>query len=142
VRSHLALFLFITIAQWVPSAQAIDLFVTDKVIVDSGRDLFKRHCVRCHGDNAMGGAVDTGKESVRTPDLTTLAKRNGGILPIWGVYEVVSGSKVLAEHRSRTMPIWGEEFAKARGITKANKETIVRGRILALLAFLSTIQQK
>ncbi len=142
MRNYCKLFLLAIAGQGVWPVQAMDLLVADKAIVESGQELFKRNCARCHGDNASGSAVDTGKETVHAPALTTLAKRNGGMLPIWGVYEVVSGSKVLAEHRTRTMPIWGEEFAKARGVTKANKESIVRGRILAILAYLSTIQEK
>lgn len=142
MRADFAVSLLVALAASHPSAQAMDLFVTDKAIVDSGHDLFKRHCARCHGDDARGNAVDTAKQSVQAPNLTTLAQHNGGTLPVWGVYEVVSGSKVLAEHRTRTMPIWGEKFAKLRGVTKENKESIVRGRIMAILAYLSTIQQQ
>jgi hypothetical protein len=126
----------------VPSAHALDIFVADHVIVKSGHDLFEHYCTRCHGADGAGATADSGKETIKAPSLLTLAKRNGGTFPIWGAYEVVDGSKVVAEHRSRAMPIWGEEFAKSRKITKENKDAIVRGRILAILAYLSTIQEK
>jgi len=125
-----------------PSAQALDILVTDQVIVKSGHDLFEHHCARCHGADAAGATSNSGKETIKAPSLLDLAKQSGGNLPIWGAYEVIDGSKVVVEHRNRAMPIWGEEFAKSRTITKENKDAIVRGRILAILAYLSTIQEK
>ena len=133
----------IAAVQFVPvTAVAIDLLTVDQAIVKSGHSLFERYCTKCHGGDATGGTGDSGKEAIKAPNLTGIAKKNGGTLPLWETYEIVSGSKVLAEHRTRAMPIWSRELAKAPGITKENAESIVRGRILAILAYLSTIQEK
>lgn len=139
-----ALSLAVTIAvQFAPvAAKAIDLFSADQAIVQSGHTLYERHCAKCHGADATGSTADTGKETIKAPDLTGIAKKNGGTLPLWETYEVVSGNKVVAEHRTRAMPIWSRELAKAPGINQENAESIVRGRILAILAYLSTIQEK
>ncbi|MBI2801142.1 MAG: c-type cytochrome [Gammaproteobacteria bacterium] len=143
MRAGITSLVLVAVIQIAPAtAHAVDFLTPDQAIVNSGRVQFEKNCARCHGADATGGTADTKVETVKAPDLTGLAKKSGGTLPLWEVYEVVSGSKVLAEHRTRAMPIWSEELAKARGINKENKEAIVRGRILAILAYLSTIQEK
>ncbi len=134
---------FVAAIQWAPTTvSAIDLISPDQAIVNSGRAQYQQHCAVCHGADATGGTVDAKGQTVKTPNLTELAKKSGGTLQLLDVYEVVSGSKAVAEHRSRTMPMWGAELAKARGINPENKEAIVRGRIFSILAYLSTIQEK
>ena len=143
MRSFIPTLVIAVAFQFGPAAsQAVEMMSPDQAIVDSGRVQYQGHCAKCHGSDATGAEISVKGETIKTPDLTTLAKKGGGALPLWDVYEVVSGSKVVAEHRTRTMPIWSEELAKARGITTENKEAIVRGRIFAILAYLSTLQAK
>lgn len=124
-----------------PAAGAVDLLATDQAIVESGRGLYRQHCASCHGADATGGAAIGAAETVKAPALTGLAKKNGGVFPFWALYEMVSGAELLPAHRVRTMPIWSEALAKTPKIGKADEKAIVRGRITAILAYLSTVQE-
>lgn len=123
------------------AATARDLLDSDDAIVNTGHTLFHNHCASCHGEDARGGGVDTGFETTLARDLTKLAERNGGTLPFWSLYEVISGSELLPAHgTSRHMPIWGLAMQETPGIDGDNAQSIVRGRILAIMAYLATVQ--
>ena len=82
---------------------------------------------------------------VGPPDLTQLAKKNQGILPMNRLYEVSEGGTVAA-HGTRDMPIWGQVYRdesqqQLRG-TPFPPEWSVRGRIMALVEYLETLQQR
>lgn len=47
---------------------------------------------------------------MRVPDLTVLAKNNGGEFPMARVRRVIMGGSTMASHRSREMPVWGPIF--------------------------------
>jgi hypothetical protein len=84
-----------------------------------------------------------------------LAKNNNGEFPTNAVYEIVDGSKTIPAHGNREMPIWGERFNpivklphhvdpsywKLAGPDQS-PEVVVRKRILAVVDYLSRIQQK
>ncbi len=40
-------------------------------------------------------------------DLTTFAKKNGGVFPLSAVYEAVDGRNATGSHATHEMPIWG-----------------------------------
>ena len=111
--------------------------VTDEAIVSIGSKLYQKHCAECHGADAEGGAVSGVAETVEAPDLTGLAARNGGEFPFWELYEQISGSELMPAHATRHMPIWGQELAVDG--SEVDAET-ARGRILALMAYLATLQ--
>ena len=46
----------------------------------------------------------------KVPDLTTLARRNGGKFPAVRVRGIIAGDKRYAAHGSREMPVWGPIF--------------------------------
>jgi hypothetical protein len=82
------------------------------------------------------------KATVR-PLLTQLSKKHGGVFLFWRVYEEIEGSKdvVIRGHGTREMPIWGERFRFERSGDEDQKMG-VRGRILALVYYLQSIQEK
>ena len=78
------------------------------------------------------------------PDLTTLAKSNGGVLPVSAMYDVIVGDKDVGAHGSRDMPVWGNRY-RVRVEAKETDATIERRateQIDALVRYLRSIQAK
>jgi hypothetical protein len=48
--------------------------------------------------------------TVMVPDLTRIAKRQGGIYPAEKVRQIIDGRTPLRPHGTREMPVWGYEF--------------------------------
>ncbi len=84
--------------------------------------------------------------TVKPTDLTLIAKKNNGVLPVERLNEVIDGRKMVGTHGSRDMPVWGREYSIKAGEyymdVPYNQEAYVRGRILALAEYLSRIQVK
>jgi mono/diheme cytochrome c family protein len=114
--------------------------------VDVGKREFETNCAVCHGVNAIGGGLYTAHLKITPPDLTILAKRNGGVFPINDVYEAIDGRKQIAPHGTRDMPIWGTRYsiraAEHYVDVPYEGEAYVRNRILLLIDYLYRIQQK
>jgi mono/diheme cytochrome c family protein len=54
-----------------------------------GKLEYEKGCIGCHGVDAKGSGVHTPRLKNDPPDLTVLAKANGGIFPIQKIYEEV-----------------------------------------------------
>ena len=86
----------------------------------------------------------------RTPaDLTTLARKNGGVFPVDRVYSVIDGREVMKGHGDRDMPIWGNDYRQEKleagehyYDVPYDMEMYVRARILSLIDYLYRIQAK
>jgi len=76
----------------------------------TGEALYHAHCASCHGDSGRGDGL-VGK-ALRTPltDLTTLARKNGGVFPEAVVAEFIDGQRDVTAHGPRSMPVWGQRF--------------------------------
>jgi hypothetical protein len=74
---------------------------------------------------------------IKPANLTQLSKRNGGKFPFWRVYRVIDGREEVRAHGPRSMPIWGSWLQRTEG-----SDLIVTGRILELVYYLKSIQQK
>jgi mono/diheme cytochrome c family protein len=123
--------------------------------VDIGKSEFQSSCASCHGADGKGKGPVSGQLKVPPSDLTMLARNNNGVFPTNAVYEIIYGSKTIAAHGSREMPIWGERFNpivrlphyvdpsywKLAG-PEQSPEVVVRTRILAVIDYLNRIQQK
>jgi mono/diheme cytochrome c family protein len=113
-----------------------------------GRHEFDMNCAICHGIDARGGGPMRPFLARVPADLTSLARRNGGVFPKDAVAELIDG-RATAEpgpHGTREMPIWGNVYREQsdyqmRGMPFPSDWT-VRGRILALTDYLSTLQQR
>ncbi len=123
--------------------------------VDIGKSEFQSSCASCHGVDAKGNGPVSSQLKISPPDLTKLAKGNNGVFPTDAVYETISGMKTITAHGTREMPIWGERFNPIINLPhyvdpsywemagpEKKPEVVVRKRILAVIDYLSRVQQK
>jgi mono/diheme cytochrome c family protein len=105
----------------------------------AGQDLFRFYCATCHGRDGKGNGPVAAALKVAPPDLTRLARRNGGAFPRERVEAfVTNGGNVLTPtHGSSDMPVWGPVF---RGLDPS--DTFVKVRIANLVEYLESIQAK
>ena len=87
--------------------------------VDIGKTEFQSSCASCHGADAKGNGPVSGQLKTPPSDLTLLARNNNGVFPTNAVYETIYGSKSVAAHGTREMPIWGERFNPIIGLPHA-----------------------
>ncbi|MDD2919288.1 c-type cytochrome [Rhodoferax sp.] len=112
---------------------------------DLGKMEFDANCAVCHGADGKGNGSLRELLRVSPTDLTQLAKKNQGILPMGRMYEVIDGANVPS-HGTRDMPIWGRTYQaenaqnllEARGSFDA--QALVRARILALIEYINRLQ--
>lgn len=77
-----------------------------------GANIFRDFCAPCHGLDGRGkGPVSRNLRQV-VPDLTRLARRNGGKFPSSHVRDTLmfGGDQPLPAHGSKPMPVWGPIF--------------------------------
>jgi len=105
--------------------------------VIQGADLYRAHCAVCHGKDATGGGPAAAALKSMPPDLTQLAKKNGGKFPVGNVRQLLGGGSSTPAHGSEEMPIWGPVFRAMNP-----NESIAKLRVDNLMRYLESIQQK
>jgi mono/diheme cytochrome c family protein len=112
--------------------------------IDLGKREFEAKCAVCHGLDARGNGPYADQLKNRMPDLTTLAKRNGGVFPVSKTFETIEGAG--KGHGPRDMPVWGLDYTAKAAETLPdmpyNQAVYVRTRIMALLEYLNQLQVK
>ena len=114
---------------------------------DLGKMEYEAKCASCHGVKGKGNGPAARYMSGKVPDLTVLAKNNGGILPIENMNSIIVGASGAAgPHGSREMPVWGNVY-RAEDMMQSpdnpyDPESYVRGRILVLIEYINRIQSK
>ena len=107
---------------------------------------YTANCAVCHGAGGKGDGPYAASLAVKAPDLTVLAKNNGGVFPANKVFSLIDGRAEIAGHGPREMPVWGEDYLSLAGREyddyPINREAFVRGRILALIDYLYQLQVK
>jgi mono/diheme cytochrome c family protein len=106
---------------------------------------FRLYCAGCHGEGGVGDGPIADTLEKRPADLTTLAKRNGGVFPRERVLAVIDGREEVKQHGDRDMPVWADWFKleAGEGLGGAEgSEKHVRARIEKMVDFLETLQQK
>ncbi len=73
---------------------------------EEGAAAFLNHCAGCHGATAMGDGPMASLLTVRPPDLTELALRNGGEFPLARVVQRIDGTTEVRAHGG-PMPMFG-----------------------------------
>ena len=113
--------------------------------VDFGKQEFDSRCASCHGRDGKGHGWLSYFLSVQPPNLTTLAIKNGGVLPMDRIYQSISGDGIPI-HGPSDMPAWGKTYKQEApdiylGVPY-NAELYTRGRILLLIEYINRLQQK
>jgi mono/diheme cytochrome c family protein len=107
------------------------------VIPLDGARIFRNYCASCHGSSGKGDGPVAPALKARVPQLTTLARRNGGVFPADRVRRIISGDKLPAAHGSREMPVWGPIFHQIEDDRDSGYV-----RLQNVTDYLKTIQQK
>lgn len=109
-----------------------------------GKLEFGSKCAVCHGTDGKGGGPYADQLKRSLPDLTTLARANGGVFPVSRIYETIEGAG--NGHGTRAMPVWGLDYtiqaAEALPDLPYNQAVYVRTRINALVEYLTQLQVK
>ena len=112
---------------------------------DVGKLEFEVHCAVCHGMDAKGNGPYVSSLKAAPPDLTLIARSNGGVFPSDRIIGVIDGRVQVTSHGSRDMPIWGDRYeitaAEHFAGSPYDQEAFIRGRVLILADYLSRIQQ-
>lgn len=105
---------------------------------------YRMSCAVCHGEDARGDGPLAQLLTVKPTDLTKLAERNNGRFPTDRVVETIDGRTQVGGHGTREMPAWGTRYAAevGRDYGPYRSETVVKTRILELVHYLQTIQEK
>ena len=78
-----------------------------------GPTLFMTYCAVCHGQAADGRGPMARILKTPVPDLTRIAKRNGGVFPLEKVENIIAGTEASGlGHGTRQMPVWGPLFSE------------------------------
>ncbi len=97
-----------------------------------------------HGKDGKGSGPYAQQLKNPLPDLTTMAKRNGGVFPVNQTYATIEGAG--KGHGTRDMPVWGLDYTTQAVETMPdlpyNQAVYVRTRIMALLEYLNQMQVK
>ena len=111
---------------------------------DIGKREYDNNCAVCHGIDAKGKGLYNAALKTDAPELSTLAKRNGGVFPVARLFETIEGAG--PGHGTREMPIWGQIYriraAEYYIDVPYNQQAFVSGRILALIEYLNKQQVK
>ena len=112
---------------------------------DFGKEEYQARCASCHGKTGKGNGPLSSFLKDSPTDITTLAKKNDGILPIERIFQSISGENI-PYHGTRDMPIWGDiYFYEANciyGDMPLNTNSYVRGKILSLIEYINRLQIK
>lgn len=115
-------------------------------VIDEGKEAYETQCSVCHGASGKGNGLYVPSLKVAPTDLTTLAKKNGGVFPVDRVTRIIDGREQIAAHGTREMPIWGRRFsinaAEHYVDVPYDQEAYIRAQVLALIDYLNRIQQK
>ncbi len=103
-----------------------------------GKESFVAYCAVCHGKGGKGDGPAAPALKALVPDLTILAKKNGGTFSAVDVQATISGTnKWPSSHGSSDMPMWGPVFRSLQPETG-----MVMLRVRNLVDYIESIQVK
>jgi len=114
---------------------------------DIGQREYANGCAVCHGPGMKGDGPLAAQLKKPVPDLTRISKDNMGVFPFARIYDVIDGRQAVATHGPREMPVWGAQYSKEVpgwyfGFGPKEVESLVQGRILALIGYIYSVQEK
>lgn len=141
MRSHLAIgwlfpALLLAVLMYALPARSADTAST-------GKQDFDANCASCHGRDGKGhGEALYVIPQVKPPDLTALSKENGGVFPTDRVYKSIDGRNGIPSHERFDMPFWGTTFQREGQEFTPASEAAVRARIMKIVDYVKSIQEK
>ncbi len=102
----------------------------------SGLDMYVNYCAACHGLDGKGKGPAAPALKSPVPDLTLLAKQNGGKFPTDRANAVLRFGTEISAHGSAEMPTWGPLL---RSLNKSQQPE-VQLRINNLIRHLESLQ--
>jgi mono/diheme cytochrome c family protein len=115
-------------------------------VIDEGKQAYDVQCAVCHGLDGKGDGFYKASLKTSPPDLTALAKQNGGVFPVDRISKVIDGRTEIAAHGSRDMPIWGRRFAVNAAErffdVPYDQDAYIRVQVLLLIDYLNRLQGK
>jgi len=118
-----------------PEIKHVPVFNTSAA---SGKEMFTQYCASCHGKEAKGDGPAAAALSTPPPDLTALAKNNGGKYPSSKISSILHGEGGVKAHGNREMPVWGPVFWRMSG----GHESEVQQRVANINHYLESLQAK
>jgi len=106
-----------------------------------GKELFGRYCGACHGADGTGNGVMSGFLRQKPADLTQIAKENGGSFPFYATLRFIDGTQDVRAHGDPDMPVWGEVL-RSESAASPMQQAEIRGKILAITAYVRSIQEE
>ena len=117
-------------------------WAANRQALEAGKRLYIRYCATCHGRDGKGKGPLTGTLNTKPPDLTQLAKKQGGTFPYMEVLDILDCSVPYPAHGNSELPAWGETFQSddpgSSGGTM--EQAAVRGRLMLITDYLRSIQ--
>jgi mono/diheme cytochrome c family protein len=102
----------------------------------SGTEMYRTWCASCHGIQGKGDGPAAGALKKSPADLTQLANKNGGKFPTERVRNYIDGTREVAAHGSRDMPVWGSFFRRL------GDDNAVTYRVVTLANYVASLQGK
>jgi len=142
MRTRSILPLVVLLTSWtifgVPQQKEIKHVPIKPISATSGPETYKEYCAVCHGMDGKGRGPAAEALKVPPPDLTTLAKMNGGKYPFDHVTSAIHGDLRLQAHGSKEMPVWGVPFWQL----SQGHSSEVQLRITNLSKYIESLQVK
>lgn len=109
--------------------------------IETGAELYQRHCATCHGAEAMGDGPMRPALLLQPPNLRELSANNDGTFPVARVVARIDGRDPLVSHGS-PMPVYGWYFEGEDTALKAEtgQPMLTSKPIVDLMAYLQSIQ--
>jgi mono/diheme cytochrome c family protein len=121
-----------------PQQKEIKNIPIKPISATNGPEMYKAYCAVCHGIDGKGHGPAAEVLKVPPPDLTTLAKMNGGKYPFDHVTSTIRGEVRLPAHGSKEMPVWGVPFWSL----SQGHSSEVQLRVTNLSKYIESLQEK
>ena len=139
---------------WLVNACAVMVVATAALLTSStlaqegsaGKRLYDTHCANCHGQNGRGDGPLAQTTLKQVADLSTLAKRNGGVFPVADIEAMIDGRSSSEAHGPSDMPQWGQVFRDlapgrlGRSDAETDYRNYVAARVKELVNYIETLQ--
>lgn len=107
-----------------------------------GMQMYQQLCTSCHGAGGKGDGPMAPLLKVDVPDLTRIARRQGGEFPAGHVKRTIDGRFERPAHGLPYMPVWGVKFYDRRDPNDARARARADAAIDRLVVYLRSIQEQ